>query len=823
MHQSATSNTQAILVPGSLFKRLIVRYVIAYKLLCFFVPLCFLVAWPLSAVTLHVAIDGTQPYTTIQSAVNASVNGDMVLVHPGRYFENVVVDGKIITLCSLEATTNDSTYISSTIIDGNNTDSCIRFYNQAQQGSTLRGFTLEHGIGHPFGAQDERRGGGIFAYSNCTVTIINCIVTNNLATMGGGIFAFEVSLTLRGVDIHHNQASASGGGVLLIGSRTVIPNIVFDQVNRSSIYENYSTNPCDVFVIDIMANLDFYMDMVSVPDPGDFYFGRHANFTQTQGFTDTVHYVRPYRREVNLDLYVGPDGDDNNSGFSPDSAMKTIAKAVHKIAADSTNIKTVHILPGTYTSGNQLSPPIPLKSFVNIAGSGVNSTIFVVTNGIEGINNKVISGVKSSKASVGGFAISSDITLAIDPIMVNGSSSDVVFANLLIQDMVVQSLGSIMLQQPANIKLINIIVSNVDALEVGAIYGSEWMSGSIVDCEFSNITSIFDDPDREPMTMFDLWVKGSITVQNCVFRNFYTAPEQPAFNISNGRDDNDPIDVNISNCLFSNLSSDIYRPIHFSNKSIDSFKITNNTFINNHGWPAAVNLIGNIQMQNNIFYNPACNYELLVMNSPPIVPVSNVFLEYNNIRNGVAGILSNISDSNIYFYPTNSSLDPNFYSLDPDNPLYAVLSGTSPCINTATPDTTGLGLLAYDLAGNHRVWDGRIDMGCYEYNSQPYVSNVDPINTPALPGMLVSAYPNPFSDQMNIRFELSEAKSSQASIYNARGQLVRNLGASELRAGTQIMNWDGRDDSGRGCANGIYFLRLELGQEVYQKKILLLK
>ncbi|MDD2228824.1 MAG: FlgD immunoglobulin-like domain containing protein [Candidatus Cloacimonetes bacterium] len=816
---SATSQTHSIQLPGSLYKRLVVRRISAFQLLCFCVPLCFLLALPLPAVTLQVAIDGSQAYTSIQSAINASVNGDMVLVHPGRYYENVVLDAKRITLCSLEATTNDSTYIGSTIIDGNNAGSCIRFYNQAQQGSTLRGLTLEHGIGHPFGAQDERHGGGIFVYSNCTVTINNCNIKNNLSTMGGGVFAFESSLTFSGVNIHHNQASASGGGVLLIGSRTVVPNIVFDQANRCSIYENYSTNPCDVYVIDIMANLDFYLDMVSVPNPGDFYFGRHANFTQTQGYTDTVHFVQAYRTEVNQDLYVRPDGDDNNCGLSSDSAMKTIAKAVHKIAADSTNIKTVHILPGTYTSEDQLYPPIPLRSYVNIAGAGHSSTTFTVTSSMEGINNKVISGIKNVSASAEGIGISSLTSGDIHPIMINSTSNHTTISDVLIQDMVVQRRGSMMFHKPTDIKLLNIKVLNVDALEVGAIYSPEWVSGLIVDCEFNNITSVYDDPEREPMTMFDVNVSESITVQNCVFRDFHTAPEQPAFNISNGRSDNNPVDVNISNCLFSNLSSDIYRPIHFFNRSIESFKLSNNTFIINHGWPAAVNLIGNIELQNNIFYNPDCNYELLVIDSPPIVPVSNVYLDYNNIRNGSGGILSNAS-ANIYYSDTNSSQYPIFYSLHSENPLYASLSASSPCINTATPDTTGMGLLPYDLAGNHRVWDGRIDMGCYEYASQPYVSNLDP--TELTPGafFIVSTYPNPFTDQVSIRYKLLKSAQVKIQIYNLKGQVVRTLHNGTQSKGEQALAWEGCDDKGRHVASGIYLLQMKVeGKEKYCRKL----
>jgi len=779
----------------------------------------------LSAATLQVAIDGSQPYTTIQSAINASVNGDMVLVHPGRYYENVVFYGEIITLCSLEATTNDSTYISSTIIDGNNAGSCVRFYNQTQQGSTLRGFTLEHGIGYPFGAQNDRSGGGIFVYNNCRVTITNCIIKNNISTMGGGLFAFEASLTLKGVKIHHNQASASGGGVLLWSTRNVIPNIVFDQVNRCSIYENYSTNPCDVDVIDIMANLDFYLDMVSVPNPGDFYFGRHANFTQTQGYTDTVHYLQPYRREANHDLYVRPDGDDSNSGFSPAEAMKTIAKAVHKIAADSTNIKTVHILPGTYTSDDQLYPPIPLRSFVNIAGAGPDSTFFTVTSNMEGITNLVISGVSSKNAGIHGIKITSPVYFPIFPIRINGYSSHTVISNIEISNAAIGYLGSIMLLGPTDTFLIKVKVTDISTTEIGGIYSSDWISGSVIDCEFSNITSVFNDPSgREPMTMFDVDVRESITVQNCVFRDFYTVPEQPAFNISNGRSDNDPIDVNISNCLFSNLSTDIYRPISFSNRSIDSFKLSNNTFINNHGWPAAVSLIGNIQLQNNIFYNPECNYEFSVINSPPIVPISNIYLDYNNIRNGTEGILSNTSTSNIYYSDTNISQYPEFYSLHPENPLYANLSATSPCINTATPDTTGMGLLPYDLAGNHRVWSGRIDMGCYEYGSQPYVSIIDPTTIPAVSGIILTTYPNPFTEQVNIRYNLDKTSHVKLQVYNLKGQLVKTLINYSQSKGEQLAAWEGFDNSGRHLASGVYFLRMEIeGRPQKPHRLVLLK
>ncbi len=44
------------------------------------------------------------------------------------------------------------------------------------------------------------------------------------------------------------------------------------------------------------------------------------------------------------------------------------------------------------------------------------------------------------------------------------------------------------------------------------------------------------------------------------------------------------------------------------------------------------------------------------------------------------------------------------------------LQVSSPCINFGTPDTAGLNIPTTDLAGNQRIFDGRIDMGAYEFN-----------------------------------------------------------------------------------------------------------
>jgi len=55
------------------------------------------------------------------------------------------------------------------------------------------------------------------------------------------------------------------------------------------------------------------------------------------------------------------------------------------------------------------------------------------------------------------------------------------------------------------------------------------------------------------------------------------------------------------------------------------------------------------------------------------------------------------------------------------------LQSNSQCINTGTPDTTGLHLPLVDLAGNPRIYNNRIDIGAYEYT--PYSANFTYSNT----------------------------------------------------------------------------------------------
>jgi flagellar hook assembly protein FlgD len=55
------------------------------------------------------------------------------------------------------------------------------------------------------------------------------------------------------------------------------------------------------------------------------------------------------------------------------------------------------------------------------------------------------------------------------------------------------------------------------------------------------------------------------------------------------------------------------------------------------------------------------------------------------------------------------------------------------------------------------------------------------------------------------------------------GQEIRTLVDGLVPSGAHTVNWDGRNENGQPVAKGIYFYRLEAGDVVMTKKLLLIK
>jgi parallel beta-helix repeat protein len=90
--------------------------------------------------TLHVP----QDYATIQAAIDAALNDDVIVVSPGTYNETPVIAGKRIILASTFYTTQERAVIDQTIIDGGGAATIVTIDNDAS-GTQLIGFTIQDG------------------------------------------------------------------------------------------------------------------------------------------------------------------------------------------------------------------------------------------------------------------------------------------------------------------------------------------------------------------------------------------------------------------------------------------------------------------------------------------------------------------------------------------------------------------------------------------------------------------------------------------------------------------------------------------------------
>ncbi|MCD4818185.1 MAG: hypothetical protein K8S23_05805 [Candidatus Cloacimonetes bacterium] len=105
--------------------------------------------------------------------------------------------------------------------------------------------------------------------------------------------------------------------------------------------------------------------------------------------------------------------------------------------------------------------------------------------------------------------------------------------------------------------------------------------------------------------------------------------------------------------------------------------------------------------------------------------------------------------------------------------------------------------------------------------------HTDDVVTNTLPSLFQN-YPNPFNPVTTIRFSISNlTEKVDLSIFNLKGQKVKKLEISPERVreklGIYEVVWNGTDDEGKKVSSGLFFYRLEAGDFVQIRKMLLLK
>lgn len=752
---------------------------------------------------LTVKTDGTGHFTSIQQAYLAASSGDTLLVYPGTYYENIDINipSKNITIASLYLTTSNPVYIANTIVNGNQTGSCFAIRNTGQAVITIIGFTITNGSGYG----NTRPGGGLYVLSSI-LKISSCYIRNNIAYNGGGIFSNSGSIFLSSTIIKNNIGYFSAGGLAILNNS----NIVFDTLNRCSIYLNYSAAGSDVCKSYLSAPLHLAVDTFTVLYPDRHYTdtGDQMGFPVNDITFDILHgKIQP----VKADLYVDPqNGSDDNSGLTTEDALKTISFALLKIIPDSVNTNTIFLANGMYSpSSNGEIFPLGLRSYVNLIGQNRDSTIlnaefltylFRGRNGTGNYSIKKISLINGSgnallpSTTYSCFVLNFNNNLLLDEISVNYNVGRYPHLTLLHTD-------------NAIIRNIQISDNEGSAAKLGYTYypanpGTFRIENMII----RNNTPHYS---QGLITGGGLGINGSLALPD-----FYQ-----------GSITNVQITENIA------VGDPIWGPrqsgfLGLYNVKVDVVNATigNNILREVEGY--AVGLVNGVKLNlyNSILYADSL-YEMLLGSPHASYATVTANIAYCNIEGGPSQIYNYNNANTLNWLDGNIDADPlwvgsgdNFYQLQ----------SNSPCINAGTPMySTGmlppyiklednkivlykvggdtLHLPPLDLAGNPRISGGRIDMGAYEFDPNTNIHN--PNRQHNLETGL-NIYPNPFTAHTFIAFRLKTAGKVAAIIHDIEGRHVKTLMDALVYPGEYSMIWQGNDDAGNTIPTGIYIISL---------------
>lgn len=734
--------------------------------------------------TLTVRLDGTGHYDNIQDAIGWSASGDVILVYPGIYYENIDCYGRdSLTIASLYLVNKNDSVIHQTVINGNKKGGCLTAF-RGEQKLRIIGFTITNGMPTKDIYSELKNGGGIFL-DEVSASVENCIIVRNCAKSGGGICCYDSDLFLKGTKIIRNQAFFNGGGILYGGD-----SLTFDTTDRCDIYLNAAMRGADFYTHEDAYPAKIVLDTVTVADPGPYHFlmlDGNSNPVDIQDLTFNHARID----DVNADLYVDPSGSDENSGLTSEDPLRTISFALLKIKSDSLKNNTIHLAEGIYSYSEGNLFPVGLKDNVTITGDNEENTIIDLDH---------------STFFCGNIAGMEEIVLKNMTIK-NGytdSLADGMYISYLNKCHHVRLDHVTIKDCQGHDHTIVLMVSNCDSV---LLTNSSFLDNYATEC-----ISISNNPSEEKVCYAELSgcrISGTLPPRKPDYFNYSTGLQ-----IYNNDIGDNWMTARIINCEFTDNRADkpdtgyFYAAstpgIQLQNKiSVD---IVNSTFGNNttpYGVAGGLSNHGKavVNIYNSVFYGNG-EHQVSLYNADSTVQPGVYF--YNSlVENGLEGIDNHDPEVAVVYYDTTNLEDPPGW-LGEGNYPYS-LAGLSPCINRGTLDLpAGIILPEFDLAGNARIEGEQIDIGAYEFDYAGLFEDPDNRKEEYL-----TVSPNPAGDKATIFFsEELIGKNIDLILCDLTGHLAVTIFSGKFT--NSAFPWTPAID-GNPLKPGIYLLNVRSG------------
>jgi hypothetical protein len=501
---------------------------------------------------------------------------------------------------------------------------------------------------------------------------------------------------------------------------------------------------------------------------------------------------------------------------------------MHKIASDANAPKEVILLSHSYSINNQDMFPIAIKSYTTLKSTTGNSVILCPEYAPVSANYQF-------NATIDGISFYPSLQDSVEQAIEAYESIGFTIRNSEVSGFELDYFAPIFLSKCDDFLMENTYIHDIYGDGTALLFSQYWFNGTIRNCRFENLINPYSNMQGGTLQTIMLVVKDYLNIENCIFNNISRALNdgEAAIYITQSPFVDSSCSINLVNNLFINVHGPQYDGnaieiwARYPLESLTT-NVVNNTFANITADLYTITGTGNYYYYNNIFSNTTPReisvYDLTNNGINP-----DALLESNCIVGGLDRIYMG-SNTN-YSYLNNIDANPMFLGSDMTSHLSYQLSGDSPCIDNGTVDTLGLNLPFADLIGNYRIWNNRIDMGCYEYGAPP-VGNDNPELPVPQNGISLSLYPNPVyvnSSKGSYSFiEFIIPKKAKeppvVEIYNLKGQkvrsitlnqsyndLVRKAGLSkEVNTGGEFYStvFDCKDMNSKPLPTGIYIVRV---------------